>query len=193
MQRQTMVVVTYCKAQMAGRVRQLSSRCSEVLEETRGVICRLLATRSKPGGRLLDIGCWDATGTLSYGSAAGIGSDNLYGIDVFDHVLEEAGKKINAYRVDLERESFPFPDNFFDIVVCNQVFEHLKNVYLPMTEICRVLKPGGGGGACLLRTELGQPSQSRFSAFRLRTHFHTHFRPTYQGFHFQGDGVVPDL
>lgn len=131
------------KARLTRRVRLLTSRCSEVLHETRNLICRLLARRATPGGRLLDVGCWDGAGTISYGTAASISRDNLYGIDVFNDILEEARKKINAFRVDLERDSFPFPTDFFDIVVCNQVFEHLKNIYLPMTEICRVLKPGG--------------------------------------------------
>jgi len=39
----------------------------------------------------------------------------------------------------------PFPDNSFDIVICNHVFEHVDNDYLAMQEFYRVLKPGGMG------------------------------------------------
>jgi len=45
--------------------------------------------------------------------------------------------------MDLERDRFPWADQSIDLVVCNQVFEHLKNVWLPMSEIARVLRTGG--------------------------------------------------
>mgnify|MGYP001204078536 CR=1 FL=1 len=37
----------------------------------------------------------------------------------------------------------PFKDNFFDLVVCAWVFEHLKNPQQSLKEIHRVLKPNG--------------------------------------------------
>jgi SAM-dependent methyltransferase len=46
-------------------------------------------------------------------------------------------------RRDLERDAFPWPDATFDVVLANQVFEHLKNIWLPLSEAYRVLKPGG--------------------------------------------------
>lgn len=44
---------------------------------------------------------------------------------------------------NFENGIIPFPDNHFDIVIANQVFEHLKNIYHLMDEINRVLKVGG--------------------------------------------------
>jgi SAM-dependent methyltransferase len=45
---------------------------------------------------------------------------------------------------DVEREPFPFPDNAFDVVMWCEVIEHLKeNPVFTLSEIHRVLKPGG--------------------------------------------------
>ena len=45
---------------------------------------------------------------------------------------------------DIEREPLPFPDDAFDEVLFNEIFEHLR-IDLPFTagEILRVLRPGG--------------------------------------------------
>src|SRR5205823_11009821 len=96
---------------------------------------------ARPPG-LLDIGCWDGASTARYGES--LGAAALAGIEVFDgpaRVAEERG--IDVARRDLERETFPWPDAAFDVVVANQVFEHLKNIWLPLSEAYRVLKAGG--------------------------------------------------
>lgn len=38
-------------------------------------------------------------------------------------------------------EKLPFPDNFFDVVICYSVLEHVQNVQKTLLEIIRVLKP----------------------------------------------------
>ncbi|MDA0768004.1 MAG: methyltransferase domain-containing protein [Verrucomicrobia bacterium] len=55
--------------------------------------------------------------------------------------VKEGG--IDFRQVDLEESRFPDEDGSYDVVVCNQVFEHLKNIFLPLSEIHRVLRPGG--------------------------------------------------
>jgi len=37
----------------------------------------------------------------------------------------------------------PFPDEFFDMVICSHIYEHVPDAQLMMDEIYRVLKPGG--------------------------------------------------
>jgi ubiquinone/menaquinone biosynthesis C-methylase UbiE len=38
-----------------------------------------------------------------------------------------------------------FPDNHFDIILCNHVLEHVPDDKKAMSELMRVLKPGGFG------------------------------------------------
>ncbi len=93
--------------------------------------------------KILDVGCWDGVRTKEYGELAGVGKSNTYGIEIVDSELSKAQKLINCAKVDLEKDKFPYPDKNFDLIIANQVFEHLKNIYLPMSEIHRTLKPGG--------------------------------------------------
>jgi SAM-dependent methyltransferase len=46
-------------------------------------------------------------------------------------------------KVKLDVHDMPFPDNSFDITFCNHVMEHVKDDIKAMSEVYRVLKPGG--------------------------------------------------
>jgi SAM-dependent methyltransferase len=46
-------------------------------------------------------------------------------------------------KVKMDIHAMPFPDQQFDVVLCNHVLEHVQDDVKAMTEICRVLKPGG--------------------------------------------------
>ncbi len=48
-----------------------------------------------------------------------------------------------AKLLDLKTGRIPYPDNTFDVVIANNVLEHLRNPELTFGEISRVLKPGG--------------------------------------------------
>ncbi|MBS3131507.1 class I SAM-dependent methyltransferase [Candidatus Woesearchaeota archaeon] len=103
---------------------------------------RLLASIPKvPKGRLLDLGCWDGKNSLMYGKAAG--TKEVYGLELVKSLVEKARKNgVKAQCCDLNNK-FPFKNEMFDIVVANHVIEHLVNVKGFMSEIRRVLKPGG--------------------------------------------------
>jgi SAM-dependent methyltransferase len=101
-----------------------------------------LATPQREPRCLLDVGCWDGTYTLKRGEA--VAATRLLGIEVFEGASADAARRgIEVARLDLEAERFPWPDECVDVVVCNQVLEHLKNIWLPMSEMHRVLRPGG--------------------------------------------------
>ncbi|HPW62561.1 MAG TPA: class I SAM-dependent methyltransferase [Cyclobacteriaceae bacterium] len=46
-------------------------------------------------------------------------------------------------KVKMDIHRIPFPENHFDVVLCNHVLEHVQDDIKAMSEIYRVLKPGG--------------------------------------------------
>lgn len=46
-------------------------------------------------------------------------------------------------KIKMDIHSIPFSENTFDVVLCNHVLEHVKDDIQAMSEINRVLKPGG--------------------------------------------------
>jgi SAM-dependent methyltransferase len=101
-----------------------------------------VASRAEGAERLLlDVGCWDGAQTLRYARAA---RARPHGVELFAEPAARAeARGVEVARLDLERDAFPFADECFDVVVVNQVLEHLKNVWLPLAEMYRVLRTGG--------------------------------------------------
>ena len=67
-------------------------------------------------------------------------------VDIEPERISEIFKKygIVAHKVDIEREKLPLEDNSYDIIMFNEVFEHLHiNPLRILDEIYRVLKKGG--------------------------------------------------
>ncbi len=104
-------------------------------------VLRLLA-RARGCGTLLDIGCGDGRKTLLYADFLGLPAAKVNGIEAKVQYLSK-GHSFEVSKIDLEKDDFPWPDGSFDLVICNQVLEHLKNMFLPLNEAARVLKPGG--------------------------------------------------
>jgi len=87
--------------------------------------------------KILDVGC-AMGGFLRYCQTKGY--FNIYGIDpIKDYVKASGSKRVRFGSV----YSIPFEDNSFDIVILDQVLEHLVNLKLAMREIKRVLTKGG--------------------------------------------------
>lgn len=47
--------------------------------------------------------------------------------------------------IKLDVQNIPFPDASFDVVICNHVLEHVDDDRKAMSELLRVMKPGGFG------------------------------------------------
>src|SRR5260221_5430475 len=119
----------------------MSELCSRVVDDVTARIVRNLRALPRLSTRvLLDVGSWDGVATLRYAEA--MGAARMLGLEVFEAPARAAEQRgIEVARVDLERGTFPWPDASVDVVVCNQVLEHLKNIWLPLSEMHRVLKP----------------------------------------------------
>jgi SAM-dependent methyltransferase len=90
-------------------------------------------------GRALDLGAGD--GRLSRELTAG----ELVLADVSGVALARARKRLSdAAEVRLEPDApLPFDDSSFDLVLCTETIEHVRDVQLLLSEVRRVLRPGG--------------------------------------------------
>ncbi len=98
---------------------------------------------------LLDVGC--GVGHWGLTLAPFLSSDCfIHGIDPEAQWIEVAKEKTRKKTANQQfqyqvgsAEKLPFQDNSFDIVTCQTVLIHLKDVSIALSEMIRVLKPGG--------------------------------------------------
>lgn len=97
--------------------------------------------RKHPGRRLLDVGCDDGERTVAFARAAA--ATEIAGIEMVpDQAAAARARGIDARSADIA-DGFPFEDESFDVVVSNQVIEHVADTDLFVRECHRVLVPGG--------------------------------------------------
>jgi demethylmenaquinone methyltransferase/2-methoxy-6-polyprenyl-1,4-benzoquinol methylase len=98
-------------------------------------------------GSILDI----ATGTADFAiEAVNIKGAVITGIDISEGMLEAGRKKITQLNLDnriqlqnCDSENIPFGDNTFDAAIVAFGVRNFENLDLGLSEIRRVLKPGG--------------------------------------------------
>jgi SAM-dependent methyltransferase len=91
-----------------------------------------------PGRRVLDLGCRYGALTRHY-----VEGNDIVGVDVDRDALEQAaGLGIETCWADVE-EPLPFDDESFDVVVCGELLEHVRDPHALVAESARVLRPGG--------------------------------------------------
>ena len=83
--------------------------------------------------KVLDVGCGTGFVSQLYPNF------DITGIDISDGMLAN-----NPYKwIKASAEEIPFEDNTFDFVVCRSLLHHLDSPSLGLSEMFRVLKPGG--------------------------------------------------
>ena len=119
------------------------------LEDTRGYRVRLshlelLGLASVSGKKILDAGCGPGT----YGIMMAKQGNKVNGIEISPAAVEAANKRAEMKDVDFtaqqgDLENLPFDDNTFDICYCGWVLHHFPDVNKAVSELVRVMKPGG--------------------------------------------------
>jgi SAM-dependent methyltransferase len=107
--------------------------------------------------RALDLGCGD--GRLS----AELAALKLFGADVSPLALERARMRLGADAQLVETDPdvpLPLEDSQFDLVLCAETLEHVRDVQLFLSEIRRVLRPGG-------TLAVTTPAHSRLTGLKL--------------------------
>jgi len=118
------------------------SRHDKTMLLVKEAICRLINEFVKKEGKLLEIGAEKGFQTIAYSSKITNAKRPVI-YDWKDQRLERVKRETDFFLVDIEHETFPDADATYDVIVCNQVLEHIKNIFLPLTEMHRVLKTGG--------------------------------------------------
>ena len=102
-----------------------------------------------PSKRILDIGCGEGYMLRRLKDKF----DELHGLDIAPSRLKEAKskiKEINSFKISKFKfvegnadDHLPFPNDFYDVIICIALIEHVYDIFFLVKEIYRVLKPDG--------------------------------------------------
>lgn len=97
----------------------------------------------KPGGILLDIGCFDGSKSVLFCRVAQC--KEIIGVDFLPEKLAEArARGLQTLEADLNTDlPLSLPSHSFDIILCSEVIEHLFSPDDLLDEMKRLLKPDG--------------------------------------------------
>jgi ubiquinone/menaquinone biosynthesis C-methylase UbiE len=116
---------------------------------------------------VLDLGCGD--GRLT----SGLRANAVTAADVSSVALRRAARRLPGAEIAslVPDEPLPFVDGEFELVLCTETIEHVRDVQLFLSEVRRVLRPGGG-------LALTTPDHGRVTALRMLLNgFESEFDP----------------
>lgn len=116
------------------------------------------------GRRVLDVGCGLGQYVRRIGELAG----ESYGIDI-ETARVRAGGRATPGLLLASAGALPFADGSFDVILLNEVIEHVADERLAMHEAARVLRPGGH--LVIYAPNRGFPFETHGVQWRGRYHF----------------------
>jgi ubiquinone/menaquinone biosynthesis C-methylase UbiE len=134
-------------------------------------LAETLVSLASLGGnaQVLDVGTGSGVVALVAGRRLD-GSGSITGVDLSDGLLAEASRNVAAAGLSTpillkraDAEALPFPDQSFDAVLCLFALLHFPNPGIALSEMHRVLKPGG-------KLVIGMGSAPPWSAIQGWTH-----------------------
>ena len=100
----------------------------------KGLLAAIKSNASNLKGIMLDFGC----GSKPYKSLINV--DKYIGVDFDNPGHDHTKEQIDVY---YDGKTIPFPDTYFDSVLCSEVLEHLFEPDLILKELNRVMKKDG--------------------------------------------------
>lgn len=101
----------------------------------------------RPNMRILDVGC--GPGTITVDLARLVPQGSVTALELSESVLSQASdlassrSVFNIEFVAGDANALPFGEGMFDVVLCHQVLQHVRDPVHILSEMRRVAKPGG--------------------------------------------------
>jgi 2-polyprenyl-3-methyl-5-hydroxy-6-metoxy-1,4-benzoquinol methylase len=152
-----------------------------------GVRMAFLREQVAEGDHVLDVGCGDGRFTSEL---TGIGA-SVVGVDVAEEALRRAHRRdpqLDLRLVPTDGE-WELPEASFDVVWAGEVIEHVADTAAWLSEVRRVLRPGG-------RLLLSTPAHGRLTMLRLALSSRAlaeHFDPRGEHLRFYTRGTLTEL
>jgi SAM-dependent methyltransferase len=142
---QELAAVETCAAHIAPDAEQMSEWFQDYVQHQKNRIAFDLVLIHKRCGKSAAIAEFGAIPLLMTASLARDGY-SVTGVDIAPERFSKAidDLDLEVLRCDIETQVLPFHDCQFDVVLFNELFEHLRiNPIFTMREVHRILKPGG--------------------------------------------------
>ena len=97
---------------------------------------------TRPSAAIVDIGA--GSGTDLEIARQQCSGPSLHAVECWPPNIETLSRSgVTVHELNIERDRLPFQDESVDVVIANQVLEHMKELFWIFHEVTRVLKVGG--------------------------------------------------
>jgi 2-polyprenyl-3-methyl-5-hydroxy-6-metoxy-1,4-benzoquinol methylase len=132
-------------------------------------------------GRFLDMGCGEGY-MLKEAAVSGF---EPYGVDIAYNLLPKYAERYHFTRGSIFEANFP--DNYFSVVYMDSVLEHVPNPVETLSELKRILKPGGIMLVIVPNEDSTMNAMTKFMYYAtLQPHKYGKIKPFVTPYHIQG-------